>query len=359
MLKKLAQFRGAPHADVVKRELRKALSRCDGHVAYFGKHRGIEIYVGDETTPKKEFLIHRSPELFRPHLQRFRKERREIKPVTKNLILTQTGEWWDYRTVGGVFRMEGLIALRDHGIRRTLVQKAKKPTTPDSYVGIELEFASRLTVDELRDLVAEKRLHRSVRVINDSSIEPQMGWPHKAEVCVLSKFSELTQTLGALKPLITPEKFAVNQSCGLHVHLDARNEDVRRMYRNLACMQPLLFKLAHPERRTNRFCYPVMSPDITMPYDEDHYAAISKSSYRKHRSIEVRIHESTLDLGLVEKWARLLKTIADYRGELDFVDDDTARFSGIPDPLTHITTQFKERIRPPAEILTYVEAKLA
>ncbi len=347
LLKKLNEFKGAPASETfsIRTKLREELSKCEGYTSYFVQHRGLEVYMGDEFTRKKHFLMFKDEKTFQPFIQKMREEKR--KPVTQSKFksLSETGENWVYNLKGGVFDRPGMIVAKDRGMRRLLVEKTKKPMTADSYVGIELEYASTMSVALLREMVADMRLHRHIRVVNDRSIIPSLYYPHQVEICVLSKFADLSDTFTKLGQLITGDVFQSNPSCGLHVHLDARHGDVRRMYANLVTMQPLLFQLADISRRNNGYCRSVISPDITAPFDEDHYAAISKLSYTKHRSVEVRIHHGTLDLNVVERWVRLLKAIADYEGHLD---------TAFP-PLTLL----KSYIKPSEDLLKYVEERVA
>jgi hypothetical protein len=273
--------------------------------------------------------------------------------------LSETGEIWSYNLIGGVFERFGVIQRKDKDIRRWHVERSKKPRTDDSYIGIELEYASKKSVSELRDVVADMRLHKQVRVVKDNSIEVNEHYPFKAELCVLSKFSQIDETMSRLSGLVNSDTFCANATCGLHIHLDARNGNVRRMYRNLAVMQSLLFRLAAPWRWNNMYCRPVTSWDITAPYDEDHYAAISKLSYREHGSVEVRIYHSTLDLDLIKKWIRLLKSIADYDGELEWPEvfmDCADMDSGA---VQYGLEQLTENIKPNDEILKFVEERLS
>lgn len=354
LLKKIEQFKGVDNANAMLTSLRQALAACEGYTEYYIEHRGITVYAGDDKTPKKQLLALANEETFRPLIQRERKERRLAKTDMRKRYCSSTGESWAYVLKGGVFERPGVIANKDKGIRRWWVERSKKPTTSESYIGLELEYASALSTSELRDVVADMRMHKQVRVVSDRSIATTREHPYQVELCVLSKYSELSETLGKLRKLATPRMFRPNESCGLHVHLDARHDDVKRMYANLVKMQYLLFSLAEPHRRHNTYCHPVLSSDITAPCDEDHYAAISKLSYAEHRSVEVRIHHSTLDLDLVEKWVRLLRTIADFPGHLS----SGGASMRVDELIADSVQQLKGQIKPPEDLLKYVEERL-
>lgn len=211
---------------------------------------------------------------------------------------------------------------------RQKVSVAKYPLKGDinPYIGIELEYASALSLAEVSDLIIEHDLQDSVRVMNDNSIRVNEIYKYKVEFCILTKWTELKDTLIKLKPIIfdKPQYFSPNTSCGLHVHLDMRHDNPNRVFRNLTSMQSLLFDLVAGHRKNNTYCIPVETTDFDDVNEDDddlHYHAISKGSYFKQKTIEVRIHQSTLSLTQIDRWITLLKRIADYNGENILVGD--------------------------------------
>jgi hypothetical protein len=122
--------------------------------------------------------------------------------------------------------------------------------------------------------------------------------------------------------------------------------DLKKTFANLVSMQSLLFALADDRRRENQYCQPVHTTDFDKVDSESHYAAISRFSYHKHKTIEVRIHESTTNLDVVEKWMRLLKTIGDYRGPDLKLGTANSEYN-----------QLVDQIKPAPDIIEYVSKK--
>jgi hypothetical protein len=338
-----------------KRSLREEIARCDGAELLFIQDRGREMFVGyADNTPRKRFLMYKNPMIWQPIVQQMRQNARKAAVDLSRRPLTSLGQYWTYEKTGGVFTKANTFGKKDREVRCRMVARSKKPRDNDSYIGLEMEFATKETQEELMDKIADYRLHRDIRVVNDSSIRTSNEFPNRNELCVLTRYTDLDKMLDQLKKLVRPDYFQANASCGLHVHLDVRNDDPQRVYRNLANMQGLLFKMAAAHRSGNSYCHPVQTNDFLSPIDLDHYAAISKSSYMEHRTVEVRIHHSTTDMDVIGKWVKLLKRIADYKGQIsDFWS------SGLPAPEHRAFTELRDLIKPGEDILNYVKERLA
>ncbi len=314
LLSQLALIKKYPDMKDIKRELRQQLRKTEGHTSYFLFHKGSRYFIGNETSKNKFLFAGLSGDLVDYHLREFRARGKKLFAPNKNILIKSIGNYipLDKTTPGAYVRANKVI-------RRQKATMGKVPKTRDTYVGIELEYASTLSIQQIAELIADAGLHDSIRVMRDGSIVPEGPFVHQIEFCILAKFSELNSVLEKFKAILDPAKFLANNSCGFHVHLDAREKDVHRMFHNLVCMQSLLFKMAAAHRQESRYCVPISSPNFN-EIDETainaHYDAISKSAYYKHRTIEIRIHESTTDLTSVSKWVTLLKKIADYSGEM-------------------------------------------
>lgn len=320
--RKLAELRNVPRdkkksMQKVIQNLRRALPGTFGHTHYYMLLGEKKTYMGDADTSKKHFLLYKDDRYLAPMIREHRKAfRNEPRKEKIKRYLDELRVVHNYEKTGGVMSESGQFLAAVPKVKRAKAVKAKVPTTKDSYIGIELEYASRLTIDDIIELLIQHNLVDQVRVVHDGSIRVNEIYKHKVEFCILTKWSELHETLEKLRPILfdKPQNFSPNTSCGFHVHLDMRNDDPNDAYRNLANMQTVLFGLAADYRRENTYCVPAPT-EFEDADPEDHYAAISRSSYEKHGTIEVRIHQSTLDLNKVEKWIRLLKRIASYQGK--------------------------------------------
>lgn len=179
-----------------------------------------------------------------------------------------------------------------------------RPTAKEkiNYVGIEIECFSRYDKGELQEKFLEHDI-KNVQIDTDGSIEPDFG--EDFELKVLLKEKDLKAGLSKLGKVVKKGKFGVNDSCGLHIHLDMRNRDVEKCYQKLLKFQDVLFSMVDKDRWSSEYCQYNRKYGVS-----GHYSAINKdSAYAEHRTIEIRLHHATLDMKKIEKWISLLLTI--------------------------------------------------
>lgn len=181
------------------------------------------------------------------------------------------------------------------------VKTKPKSTEKINYIGIEFECFSKLDKADILEKLLEHGLANCVQISDDGSIEQDFGDPYELKILLPEK--KLKQTLEKLGKIIKKPKFGVNDSCGLHIHLDMRNRDVEQCYKKLLKFQDALFALVKKDRWNNDFCL------YTNENSNGHYYAISKEAYYKYKTLEVRIHHATLDMSSIEKWIALLLNV--------------------------------------------------
>lgn len=126
----------------------------------------------------------------------------------------------------------------------------------------------------------------------------------------------------------------VNQSCGLHVHVGARDLDLgawKRLVKTYAKFEDTIDLLVAPSRRGNRnhYCQSIVRPcgatttervnatmaEIDLARDIDGiYRALGQSRYRKlnvasfwrHGTVEFRQHQGTVDARKATMWVRFV-----------------------------------------------------
>jgi hypothetical protein len=327
------------------RMLREQLALCDGRTLYYYQHKQHRFYIGDESVPKKNFLLYKDVKFIQPIIGNLRRKPAPL-PLIKNVYISSIDARLNYEKDGLVRTRPNMFGELNNQITKKQVTRYKAPSTADSYIGVELEVASQLSRDELVPAFIEAGLKYETCLKTDSSIRTNSWFPNQVEICLLFKINEMEEVFSKFKKILDKKLFEVNESCGLHVHLDMRNRDVLKAFANLSAMQMVLFGLADDSRRENSYCRPVHHVNM---YDNpcDHYAAISRYSYERHRTIEIRIHHATLDLTKIKKWIKLLSTIANYSsndlrmGSMDFE-----------------LSQLKEKIKPEPEIWEYVEKEI-
>ena len=169
-----------------------------------------------------------------------------------------------------------------------------------NYIGIELECFTRYDRFDLIERITELGLNKIVQADGDGSIEPDFG--DDCELRILLPEKQLTTGLKKISKLLTKGKFGVNDTCGLHIHIDMRNRDVNKCYERLIKFQDILFGMVEKERRSNSYC-----KFATDQNKFDRYVAINKEmAYSQHKTIEIRLHHATLDLKRIEQWIKLL-----------------------------------------------------
>lgn len=216
----------------------------------------------------------------------------------------------------------------------------RKPKTNDKYVGIELEFYMQATQAELASYLYKLNIADRITIKSDSSIcvpicslcngsgDTQLRDPHKqgylpcpacrgrgrkfiaCELCILVKQSDLEQTVKTICKVLKQVKAEVNESCGLHVHLDMRNRNPVKAYNNLYHVQKLLYKM-HKTRKLNS-PYAVFQEHQTLYAaladleNTVRYRGINVCSLPEHQTLEVRIGAGSIDAEEIINWSALL-----------------------------------------------------
>lgn len=240
------------------------------------------------------------------------------------------------------------VKYMDKKIARKLdkVKEDKKPKTKTKHIGVEMEFISRLDFDEMRELLAKNDLENYVTSKSDGSIDGTDEHPYEHELCILATERIIGKIVKKVCDLIRRHS-DVNSSCGLHVHLDMRNRDVDKAYANLWAAQPMLYAMCPKSRIKNSFCRPVEEyKPVLVDRHEDRYVGVNRDAYMRHKTLEIRIHSSTLNATKINNWIKLLTTIANSKDE----DYPTSMWRDLVETkkkvkLTHnIETYVKERI---------------
>lgn len=108
----------------------------------------------------------------------------------------------------------------------------------------------------------------------------------------------------------------VNRSCGLHVHLDCRDliDGTKKMNNRLASIRAkrlgncldLLYRMVPQSRRENNYC----RPSVSGLKNCSRYYAVNRTSLRKHKTIEIRLHSGTTNFNKISNWIDLIYLIS-------------------------------------------------
>lgn len=219
----------------------------------------------------------------------------------------------------------------------------KLPTTNDKYIGIEIEcFTRRLEylADEYDDhdlgrnkigkIFKKYGLQKYIELADDGSIvaprvetrnpmyDPDDIWDNEyisrsaltMEIKVLVKQKELIGVMDKLSKALKEIGAEVNETCGLHVHLDMRNRPVLDCIKRLLNVQGIMLKSVPKHRRNNTYCLPVTKKYENNLTQIGKYHTINTSTLQDLKTVEVRVHEGTVDTKEISRWCMfLIKTI--------------------------------------------------
>ena len=148
----------------------------------------------------------------------------------------------------------------------------------------------------------------------DGSIRADDGC-FAVEVVILTRLdrpANLLKVCDLLKQL----KAKVNASCGMHIHLDARKlseAQVKAIGKKFTKVLPVMARLVPKSRRDNDYCRLGVSKVHNRRGNRERYHAVNLTSYRKHRTIEVRLHSSTTDFNKIISWAKFISAVKDAK----------------------------------------------
>lgn len=182
--------------------------------------------------------------------------------------------------------------------------KTKLPLVSGKCIGVELEFISSVSQAELALQFASSPLAKYVTVSVDGSInfDEVLVSEYAIELKILARESNVEQIIqGVLARL--PNECYVNESCGLHVHLDMRSRNHKKCYTRLCKALPFLQERVHSNRLNNDYCQENEYYDFDAQVEEgERYLAINPLSYSKYKTLEVRMKEATLNAAEINDW---------------------------------------------------------
>lgn len=252
---------------------------------------------------------------------------------------------------------------------KNLIYENKVPSTKHKHVGIELEllipYGSKSRVVE--DLL-KADLQWNVTVGDDGSIKdldfvPIAGirrsqWDDEPiiknyrdqwdgiEVRILAEEMEAPGVINKVCEVLKKHKAKVNKTCGLHVHLDLRHRDFDLVFKNFMAIQGILFKTQPQSRRNNKYCKRLTKaesdPILRHSVREGRRYAINRQAFDKYRTLEIRIHEGTVDATEIKLWTAFLIYIANMNKSLDKDVHNPVNLN-IPDVLKgHLNARIKK-----------------
>lgn len=146
------------------------------------------------------------------------------------------------------------------------------------------------------------------------------------EIAIVAKSTEIKDIIRKVCKVLHDHSAEINNTCGLHVHIDARGRDEKRMFANLVKAQKLLYSMVPRSRYNNSYCQPNKSGYDMSAY-HGRYWGINPKSYNEHKTIEVRLHSGTINAEKINNWIELLQKIAYSKSvkEIESLNDLTSK----------------------------------
>lgn len=119
----------------------------------------------------------------------------------------------------------------------------------------------------------------------------------------------------------------VNDSCGLHIHMDAADFDLQT-WKNLALsykhLERVIDSFMPQSRRQNYYCKGLSSisaadiqaaqniNDLQVAFGNNRYRKVNLEAYARHRTVEFRQHSGTTNFTKMENWVRFLNGLITF-----------------------------------------------
>ncbi len=180
-------------------------------------------------------------------------------------------------------------------------------------VGVEIEFCVDIeNRDELQEINGNKPNGvPGIRLIYDAT--PQFSDDRErcreSEARCFFQYGKWAR-LYAICQRLRDVGAEVNQTCGLHVHLDCRDVSSTSAMATRAVRLrkavPWLWNMLPVSRRRSRYCG---------DQNGGRFQAINTESYSRHNTVEVRMHSGTLNADKIRSWIELVRFIALRSGQ--------------------------------------------
>jgi hypothetical protein len=235
-----------------------------------------------------------------------RTERRLDKKIVKN--------WYgaNYEMIGGVFAKKSFINEIAENTNYNNPKVNKKPQQEKvNYIGIELEFndSNKYGDEDIVVALKKEKLGKYLQVTRDGSCGH--------EIRVLLQEKNFEEPLRKILAVLNKMEFRTDTRCGTHVHMDMRNRNVKQVYKNLFKSQAFMRKFLTAARKRNSYC----KKNEKDNFDDqlkigDRYQGLNCQSFKQHGTLEVRMHQGTLNPDELIPWIKLLIKMVNHVDEV-------------------------------------------
>jgi hypothetical protein len=193
-------------------------------------------------------------------------------------------------------------------------------------VGVEIEFIS-----EARSSTLAEAMVSLGRIKGDGSVMPrngQYGSGHEFASYV-TEGDDLMDLLKRATRNLQEYGAVVNQTCGLHVHLDMQ-ESTDPQKTNIVswwnAFEKVFFALVSPSRRGNRYC---QAGATTPARASDRYKALNTAAFSEHGTYEIRLHHGTVMTGTIQRWCLFLLQFFDVFKDIPFTPTERQKLAAM------------------------------
>ena len=200
--------------------------------------------------------------------------------------------------------------------------------------GVEIEcFAPRGTIvdnatNQGLDVRSEGYNHDDVtdhhKLVSDGSL---CGCPDPVEfVTAVLPFENVESSLKAITKTLAASNAKVNKSCGLHVHVATptlTDAQYCNVFVNYMHLEPLIDSWLAPSRKNNEYSRSLRSVfssvmNATNPSEMaracgcSRYYKVNPMAYSRHRTIEFRQHQGTVEFEKIFNWLRFCAKLVEF-----------------------------------------------
>lgn len=243
------------------------------------------------------------------NVKSFRQKERALVSEDK----TELG--FKYKMSGNVFTTKGsVLALQSVESQMHRIKVAKVPSKGNkrNYIGIELELVCCLTKEQLEQRFCENYLGGYVYIKRDGSIQVENNGDFAHEVTLMCPENMYESVVERVCKVLNERAVGcyVNNSCGLHVHYDARNREINKMFSNMVSVLPLAQLMVPKNRINSSHAQQYCKLNKHKLFEEqrklgDRYTAVNAESFRSHNTVEVRLHSGTTNPIKIRAWVKL------------------------------------------------------
>lgn len=220
------------------------------------------------------------------------------------------------------------------------IRVAKMPKFQELTFGVEIE-AYNVHVNDIKVELASRGVeiyhegynHQTrphFKIVSDASIRGEK--PAEIVSPILKGKSGL-ESLKKVCDVLELTNAKVNKSCGLHIHLDAKNFTInqwRNLIINYARLEQIIDSFMAQSRRGNNNCFCrslVLMPRLEATilhcnsveeiarYFSTRYMKINVEAYTRHKTCEFRQHQGTTDFKKISMWLSFLQKLVAYSKE--------------------------------------------